>query len=82
MDHCVIRLASNVSQYMPTHLWWAARSIGRPLFKDALHDGTPLAGAHVPLEIVTHMEKVEFSGFVELELELVNVQLQPRLDEL
>ena len=56
--------------------------VGRPLFKDALDDGTPLTGAHVACQLVADVEEVELSSFMELERELVNVQLQPWLDEL
>ena len=49
--------------------------IGRPLFKDPLDDGAPLTGAHVACQIVPNVEEVEFSSFMELELELVDVEL-------
>ena len=49
--------------------------IGRPLFKDPLDDGAPLRRRHVACQIVPHMEEVELSSFMELELELVDVEL-------
>ena len=64
------------------HLGRDARLVWRPALESSLDSGAPLRAGLASREIAANTPKVGLIFWVELELQLGNVQLEPRRDEL
>ena len=64
------------------HLWRDGRLVWRPALESSLDSGAPLAARLASREIAADAPQIGLILWVVLELELGNVQFQPRRDKL